>query len=560
MRPSGNFAVGFVLMVSTMIGTLQPSFAQELDPALENQRRRQLEQRTNALGNFERRGGAQDPGPAQASAGPCFQINTLTVEGATRLRPAQLAKIIGKYVPNCMQGADIQAAMRDLDAAYADKGYITSKTYIPPQNLTDGSLVLSMLEGTVEDILLIDTEKQIESNRGKRQLKTAFPRAKGELFQLRDFEQGLDQMNRLASVEAVLRLQPGEQPGGSYVVVQRLQKDRVRGYARWDNQGARSTGRDKLSFDLEVDDLFGANDSWVFGYSGSENTNALSIYGSIPYGYWTFSTDLSYSEYLVPLNTLSELFGTSTSVGFNANYVASRGQNSTTELGFGIKARRSNRYINDLRLTPQNLTTLSATAKHIRLGERARNSYDMTLSFGSKHFGADEDDTSLSSDIPRAQFVKVSAGWQRQGALGNLGTLVTDLRLQWSTHTLYGAEQLSLGSYSSVRGYEASVASGDKGAYVRNDLYLNPKIWNFLPDEWAAKIAQKTQLHLFLDAGVTHDHARKSTEKAAGFGIGMSYYHKQFTLSGIVGAPLMRDNKYDIGSPVVQIRLDLKVF
>ncbi|RUS63657.1 ShlB/FhaC/HecB family hemolysin secretion/activation protein [Pseudorhodobacter sp. E13] len=549
------------MVLALTFATSAPLLAQQVpDPILEEERRRQLEQRTNELGTLERRGGAPDPGPAQARGGPCFQINRLTVEGVTLLSPEELAAITSKYVPRCMQGADIQAVMRELDATYADQGYITSKTYIPPQNLAAGELTLTMLEGTVEDILLIDAEQQIESKRGERQLKTAFPNAEGELFQLRDFEQGLDQMNRLASVEAILKLQPGAEPGGSYVIVQRVQEDRVRGYARLDNQGSESTGRNRLSFDLEVDDLFGANDAWTFGYSGSENTNALSINGSVPYGYWTFETELAYSEYLTPLNALSELFGTSRTAGLKARYVAHRDQTSTTELNFGLRLRKSDRFINDLRLTPQNLTTFNLGVKHLRLGEKARNSYDATLTFGTTLFGADKDAPGVGSDIPRAQFFKINAGWQRQGALGQAGTLVTDLRAQWSPHTLYGTEQLSLGSFSTVRGYEASVATGDMGLNMRNDLYLTPNIWNFLPEEIAGKVAAKTQTHLFLDMGVTHDRARDVTEKAAGFGIGLSYYHKRFTLSGTVGVPLIEGNSFGIGDPVVQIRADVKTW
>lgn len=565
MRLSGKYMRGFLVRFGTtaflLMGAAHPLLAQQVsDPILEEENRRQLEQRTNELGTMERRGAAPDPGPAQARGGPCFQIDRLTVEGATLLSPDQLLAITGKYVPNCMQGADIQAVMRELDAAYADQGYITSKTYIPAQNLQSGELILSMLEGKVEDILLIDAEKQIQSKRGERQLETAFPGAEGELFQLRDFEQGLDQMNRLASVEAILKLQPGEEAGGSYVIVQRVQEDRVRGYVRLDNQGAESTGRNKLSFDLETDDLFGVNDSWNFGYLGSENTNALSISGSIPYGYWTFETDLSYSEYLTPLNALSELFGTSSSAALKGRYVAHRDQTTTTELNFGLRVRKSDRFINDVRLTPQNLTTLSVGGKYLRLGDKARNSYDATLTFGTSFFGADVDDPDTESDIPRAQFFKIDAGWQRQGALGQVGTLVTDLRAQWSPHTLYGSEQMSLGSFSTVRGYDVSVATGDMGLYMRNDLYLTPEIWSFLPDKVEGKVAQKAQTHLFLDAGVTRDRARDVTEKAAGLGVGVSYYTNRITFSGAVGVPLIEEGSLELGDPVVQVRVDLKAW
>lgn len=544
-----------------LLGTLAKStFAQTVDPILEEERRRQLEQRTNELGTLERRGGAPAPGPTQARLGPCFQIDQLIVKDVTLLSPEELAAITSKYVPRCMQGADIQAVMREIDAVYADRGYITSKTYIPPQNLQDKQLVLVMLEGKVEDIFLIDAEKQIESKRGTRQIQTAFPNRKGGLFQLRDFEQGLDQMNRLASVEAILKLQPGEEAGGSYVIVQRLQQDRVRGYARLDNQGSESTGRNTLSLDLEVDDLFGANDTWTFGYSGAENSNALSMIGSVPYGYWTFETELAYSEYLTPLNALSELFGTSRTAGLKARKVVFRDQTTTREISFGLRLRNSDRFINDVRLTPQNLSTLSLGIKQLQLGRHARHSYDATLNIGTRLFGADKDASDIGADIPHAQFVKVNAGWQRQGALGNIGTLVTDLRAQWSPDTLYGSEQLSLGSYSTVRGYDASVASGDMGGYVRNDLYLASGIWNFLPAPSAEKVARKLQTHAFFDAGLTYDRARKVREKAAGVGLGLSYYHKNFTLSGLIGVPLIKDNRFGEGAALFQVRVDMKTW
>ena len=98
------------------------------------------------------------------------------------------------------------------------------------------------------------------------------------------------------------------------------------------------------------------------------------------------------------------------------------------------------------------------------------------------------------------------------------------------------------------------------GVYIRNDLYLPPTIWDFLPQETAAKDAQKTQTHLFFDGGLTHDHARGVTEKAAGFGVGMSYYHDRFTFSGVIGAPLIQNNILDIGKPIVQIRVEMKTW
>lgn len=537
-------------------------FAQNIiDPLEEERRRDELEQRTNRLGTFTESGETPDPGPAQARGGPCFDIARITVEGVTIFSVADIAATTARYVPNCMQGADIQAVMRDLDALYADNGYITSKTYIPAQNLQDGELRLTMLEGRVEDVFLIDDTEQIETPRGDRKLRFAFPNAKGGLFQLRDYEQGLDQMNRLASVEAVLQLQPGQEPGGSFVIVQRVQEDTVRGYVRLDNQGSASTGRNTLSLDLEVDDFLGANDAWRLGYAGTQNTNALSLAGSIPYGYWTFETSHGYSEFLSPLDTLTELFGRSRSSSFTARVVTARDQFTKTELSFTLGKRRNERFINDVGLAEQRVRYVSAGITHLRLGERARNSYDAKLTFGTALIGGQRPDSGGDPSVPDANFLILEGGWQRQAALGNIGTLVTDLRAQISGQTLLGNEQISFGSFSTVRGYDRAAASGDTGAYIRNDLYLNNDLWaGLIPYDWGQAVARNAQPHLFFDAGWVRDRATGREVTAASVGIGLSYYTDRFTIAAIYGVPLIGNDGFPSGEGVFQVRLDLKGF
>jgi hemolysin activation/secretion protein len=530
------------------------ALAQSVDPLLEQERLRKLEARTNRLGSLEQRGGPAPVGPAQASGGPCFQIDTLTVEGATLLPAGTIASIIGGAVPGCLEGADIQRVIRGIDAAYADRGLITSKTYVPPQNIASGTLILAVTEGFIEDILLTDSTQQIDTARGDRQLGTAFPGQDNRPFQLRDFEQGLDQMNRLKSVDATLQLQPGDTPGGSYVIVQRIQDDPVRGYVRLDDLGADASGRRKLSFDLEVDDLLGANDILNIGYVGSRESNALNIQGSVPWGYFTFGANLALSEYLSPLTAFTELFGQTRSIGANVRYIAKRDQFTTTELVGALELRKSDRFINGLALTPQNLTTFDIGMTHLRLTPKARVSFDGTLTLGTTLFGATRD--SADPTAPKAQFVKLLGGAQRQAGLGTFGTLVNDLRVQISPDILFGAEQMVIGSYTTVRGYDQSIAAGDSGFYMRNDLYLSTDSWSFLDPAISASL----QPYLFADLGMVRDRAARQSTKAAGAGFGASYYAKRYTLSGLVGVPLVDGAGAASGNPVIQVRMDFKLF
>ncbi|MGB3408386.1 MAG: ShlB/FhaC/HecB family hemolysin secretion/activation protein, partial [Jannaschia sp.] len=513
-------------------------------------------------GGFQPQGGAADPGPPQARTGPCFQIDRIIVTGVTRLPPGLVETLIAPYAPNCMQGADIQSVMRAIDGTYADRGYITSKTYIPGQNLADGTLTLEVVEGTVEGIFIADEAGEIVGRRGERLLGTAFPRVEGEILDLRRFEQGLDQMNRLPSVDATLRLQPGDTPGGSYVIVDRIQKDRFRGLVRFDTLASRSTGRNRLTFDLAADDILGANDTWAASLAGTANTNALTFAGSIPYGANTFELGLSYSEYLSILSPVSELFGTSSTVDLALRRMLRRGQLSTTEGKVSFGYRDGARLVNDTALTPQRLASLNLSLRHIQLGETARNSYDIAIEVGLAAFGATEDPVDPARDQPRAQYQRLLLGWQRQGALGTLGTLVTDVQGQVSPDTLFGSEQMALGSYSTVRGYAEPITSGENGAYLRSDLYLAPDVWTrLLPKAARSAAARRIQPHVFLDMGTVRDRVGGDWGSAAGAGFGLSAQTERFTASGIVGVPLIDSRgKLRSSTPVVQIRLDFKAF
>ncbi|WP_275428219.1 POTRA domain-containing protein, partial [Enterobacter hormaechei] len=65
----------------------------------------------------------------------------------------------------------------------------------------------------------------------------------GDVLNLRDIEQGMEQLNRLPSQQVVIDIQPGEQPGFSNVVLLRgARRAPVSFSFGADNSGQRSTG------------------------------------------------------------------------------------------------------------------------------------------------------------------------------------------------------------------------------------------------------------------------------------------------------------------------------
>lgn len=75
-----------------------------------------------------------------------------------------------------------------------------------------------------------------------KQFLTIFPGVKGSVLQLRDIEQGLDQLNRLPSNNATMRIEPGAEAGSSRVLINNVQKRTWAAFRRGGQPGAGNHG------------------------------------------------------------------------------------------------------------------------------------------------------------------------------------------------------------------------------------------------------------------------------------------------------------------------------
>src|SRR5690606_38460483 len=93
--------------------------------------------------------------------------------------------------------------------------------------------------------------------------RNAFPMSAGDILDIRDLEQGVEQMRRVPSQQVRTRLEPGAEPDTTVVVIERRVggwRDRVRGGATVDNAGGAALGRAQFSGHLALDNPLGLND------------------------------------------------------------------------------------------------------------------------------------------------------------------------------------------------------------------------------------------------------------------------------------------------------------
>lgn len=419
-----------------------------------------------------------------ASGGPCFTINNIRLEGANHLPASVQQRLTQPYQQRCLNLSQIKTLVQQISDWYIERGYITSRAFLTEQDLSQGELKLLVLEGQLEKILL--------DQKDDRMLKMAFPGLVGNILNLRDIEQGMEQINRLRQQPVQIEILPGSQPGYSVVNLTAKAEFPVKLGLGFDNSGQKSTGTGQINGSLTGNNLLGLADQWfVSGARSSDFANdhdARSVQAgvSLPYGYWLVDYNYSYSDYLSTIDNRGfdwQSTGDSQTHRFNVSRVLFRNSEIKTGLALGLTHRINRNYLNDVRLegSSRKLSSLSLGVSH---GQKLWGGFatlNPSYSRGVPWLGA-ENDSGKASETPRAEFDKYSLSSSYYLPLAQGWTYLTSLYGQWTPDRLYGSERLTLGGESSVRGFKEQYLSGDKGGYWRNEVNWTPFSLPYLGD------------------------------------------------------------------------------
>lgn len=485
---------------------------------------------------------------------PCFDIKTIQLKGNTLLSRKDIEHIVLPYKGLCLGKNGVNQLMSKLTTAYIDSGYITSRVYIPPQDLNTGVLEFIVIEGTLENFSINNNSAE-----DRRKLWWAMPPQRGQHLSITEIEQGIDQINRVPSANAKMKLWPGQETGSTHIQVLNETQDEFRGNLEWNNEGQASTGKQKIRFGMDADNILGINDIWGFNYIGSKDTNAITLNNSFPFRDWTFSLSHSYSEYLNILPGNTDLFGQSNTSTLGTDYLVYRNGKRKVNWSTNLTVRRSERRLLGIELSPQKLVPIRTA---INLSENLPwgfYSLEAGLVHGTKLFGASKDASNIQREEPKAQFNKLDGRFTLVVPTVWLSYQST-LAFQLTDDLLYSSEQIHIGDKTTVRGFDTTAASGEKGFYWRNDFNINSRtlITNLgLAD--SAPWLRYGSLFTFVDAGWVEPRLQKKADRAAGTGLGLRINYKDVSAS-IIWSKAIESPEKQNSSEAVYASLQLKVF
>ncbi|MDU4250648.1 ShlB/FhaC/HecB family hemolysin secretion/activation protein [Pseudomonas sp.] len=420
------------------------------------------------------------PGEERPTTAPdtrCFTIRSIRLEGAEHLDVRSREALLAPYRDKCLGVNQLNGLLKDITDHYLSRGFVTTRAYLPQQDLSSGELKIIVVEGRFEGF----DQSALAS---PRELAMTFPGRTGEVLNLRDLEQLVDQINRLPSRQAQMELVPGKEVGGSRVQLKGERSKPWRVSASRDNNGDSTSGEQQAGVGLDWDSPLGLADQFGLRYGQDvvsdhwKHSDNQSLWYSVPYGWWTFNYSYSRNYYRTRNEDAGFAFkydGDNETHQLGAERVLHRDDVSKTGVNFGLSHQRTRNYIDDTLLDVSS-THLSEFRLGFNHGRRVGSAFvnaDIGWQRGIGAFGAQDDEHGAPHGTPTARYNKYSLTlsylqpfklWEQAFSFESLATG------QHSEDLLYSPQRISLGGLSSIRGFKDQTLSGDSGYYWRNQL------------------------------------------------------------------------------------------
>jgi hemolysin activation/secretion protein len=229
------------------------------------------------LGGFSIPEGSGLTAPARAEK-MMLTLSGLEIKGGLPEFGAKEAALEVKLTGHEISGADLFAAARDLEAAYAAAGYLLVRVLLPPQNLIKGSrLKLTVIDGFIERVETKDVPDRvrdrittlIEKLVGKRGLK------------LSEIERQVLLASDTPGVLLRSTLAPGTEPGGSLLVIEAKHQPFI-GSLNADNSLSQALGRTAPAIGADLNSVAGSGEQIYLRAGGVANLSGDGLFARYP--------------------------------------------------------------------------------------------------------------------------------------------------------------------------------------------------------------------------------------------------------------------------------------
>lgn len=422
--------------------------------------------------------------PSQES--PCFNVHALELSGDKLEQVPWLQASAGIDFGRspCLGAQGIEIILARMQQALLQRGYVTSRVLSVPQNLQSGVLTVAFIPGVVREVQISP------GSQGSTSIFTALPVRRAQMLQLRDVEQGLENLKRVPSAEADIQIAPAEgadvAPGHSDLFIDYQARRPLRLSASLDNGGTRSTGKTQgaatVSWDnpLGLNDLVYASAGGGLANGGNRGTRNTALHYSLPFGYWLASFSGSYNHYHQGVAGAFHTYtysGEASTLEARLNRVVFRNASAKTTLGAKLFHRRSRNFIDDIQIDVQRRRTSGYELSLQQRSYLGTAVLDASLAFkrGTGAFSAlPAPEQAFGEGSSRMRLYIADLGLSQPFALGGVPLrLTSNWHGQWNKTALTPQDRIGIGGRYTVRGFDGERSLlAERGWYWRNELAM----------------------------------------------------------------------------------------
>ncbi len=478
----------------------------------------------------------QTPAISAEAAKYSFVLENIHIEGNHVLSTATLEKIFKPYFHKKITVAKLQGLVNDITTQYQEAGYFLSKAFLPPQEIANGVVKITVVEGYISQIKIqgLKRDQLIQfANQFGDKIKADKP------IRLKTLERYLLILNDVSgfNVKSVIEPDPTTPLGSKLTLATELKT--LEATATQDNYQTPYLGPDETGINASLNSVLTAGGSLHARALLADTDHKLSYYElrhsqAIGGEGLLFSVD-GYETKTNPQFILAPLliFGVSKDINTSLSYplIRSRERNLTVQAQYDYMTNSSTALGQEMFFDRVQDVTLSSTYSDVLW--KGEDSLTLAIDQGVSNLGHHEFHSRFNA---KGDFFKLTGYASRTQYLNDRFSLYGLITAQYANHILPSSETFTFGGPFLGRGYDWSQFTGDEGVAGKAEFRVNMN--HNLP------FLKQIQYYTFYDAGLISSHIPLITRvhgSSTGFGFRSSIIN-HLNAEAFVGKPLTTPN------------------
>ena len=458
---------------------------------------------------------------------------------------------------------EIEEIAESITTYYRSHGFFLAKAFVPKQDVRDGIVGLTVLEGVLGKVTVAGNDLYDSDF-----LVGIFNDLANKPVIYKDIEQKLYLLNDYPGLKVSGYFKPGEQIGDTHLNLNVLKEDSSSSMLRIDNHGSEFTGQNRLYFQHQFNTPGGYGDQLTLGLMQTSSPDNAT-YGSISYrlpiynerNYAYFS--ISNNQYAIDQSdelTIQDwgLSGTTEvrKISYehilkrtrkNSKFIRFDYQNSISDVNSENLAIFNKLYDIDAIVMSYHYDVLSETGKSLNNGK-------ILITLGDYFIEKDSDINTEYDNLQKINFSHSYLKFSHFPFTKQSVRYISKVSLQLTDTGLPSIEQVALGGPESVRAIPVTTYSVDSGIHVGLEMHFNYPKWMDFKIGNKLKLSNIANPYLFFDAayGVQYaaDNAADQPAELHGWGIGLEFKYKNNVTGHLL---ISRPSYVDISNDTITV-------